>query len=103
MQQESWGNNWNQDLISSDHPMIASGKAAMNAYQGTTKWDFIFGLCCHLLKVHPIVIILILAGLCLVASKRATDKNFPYEMTSNKMGFERQTVWSSSCFGTEFG
>ena len=76
--------------------MIASGKAAMNAYQGTPKWDFIFGLCCRLLKVHPMVIILILAGRpCLVASKRVIrDKNFQYEMTSNKMGVERQTVWS---------
>ena len=84
--------------------MIASGKAAMNAYHGTLKWDFIFGLWCRLLKVHPMVIILILAGLCLVASNDyITDKNFPYEMTSNKMGVERQPVWSSSCFAPEFG
>ena len=51
--------------------MIASGKAAMNAYHGTPKWDLLFGLCCRLLKVHPMVIISILAGRpCLVASKR---------------------------------
>ena len=95
MQQESSGEQLESrvDLIGPSRD--CQWKGCHECISGNAQVGFHFWSLLPFVKGAPNGDHIIAGRPCLVASNDyITDKNFHYEMTSNKMGVERQTVWS---------